>query len=105
MGDERARGSFVDRAIDALRAAAAPLTTGELLAAAGSGGSVRTAVQKLAADDRLIRTGRNSWALAGTGETPYSPIARSTTPSRHRRPAPALPPATELLRPPRSGNH
>jgi hypothetical protein len=91
----------VDRAIDALHAAATPLTTGELLAATGSSGSVRAAVQKLSADDRLIRTGRNRWALAGTGETPYSPLApKATAEPRHRRPPPALPPATELLRPP-----
>lgn len=101
MGDERVRGSFVDRAIDALHAAATPLTTGELLAATGSSGSVRTAVQKLSADDRLVRTGRNRWALAGTGATPYSPLAaRSTAAPRHRRQPPTLPPATELLRPP-----
>lgn|GEM_PF-3791024 len=102
MGDERGRGSFVDRAIEALRAAAAPLTTSELLAAAGQPGSVRTAVQRLAADDRLVRTGRNRWALAGTGATPYSPISDRPTPVRHRRPAPTLPPASELLRPPHS---
>lgn len=91
----------MDRAIDALHAATTPLTTGELIAAAGAGGSVRTAVLKLSADERLIRTGRNLWALAGTGETPYSPLAgRSTAAPRHRRQPPALPPAAELLRPP-----
>lgn len=106
MRVERVRGSFVDRVVAALSAAGTALTTGQLIAraTAGSAMSVRSAVQKLAADDRLVRTDRNRWALAATGATPYTelrdatPDAQPAPPPRRRRPGPA--PSADLLRPP-----
>lgn len=105
---ERVRGSFVDRVVAALAAAGTALTTGQLIArAAGAPAmSVRSAVQKLAADDRLVRTDRNRWALAATGATPYTELrdaAATAAPEvapapRRRRPGPA--PSADLLRPP-----
>jgi hypothetical protein len=68
------RGSFVDRAVDVLVGAGRPMTTNELIGCAGPAGTVRSAAQRLARDDRLVRTGRNHWSLAEWGAAPYRPL-------------------------------
>lgn len=66
--------SFVDRSVEALEEAGKPRTTNELMHHAGHAGTVRSAAQRLAGDDRLVRTGPNSWGLACWGARSYRPL-------------------------------
>ncbi|WP_203659836.1 hypothetical protein [Actinocatenispora rupis] len=99
---EQVRGSFVDRAIAALTAAGTSLTTGQLIARAAPAPTVRSAVQKLAADQRLMRTGLNRWGLADTGAAPYRALdVAAAAPVRRSRGGGARWSGAEgLLRPP-----
>ncbi|MGA8117864.1 MAG: hypothetical protein WCA46_29865 [Actinocatenispora sp.] len=89
--------------------ASEPLSTGQLIDRAGPAGSVRSAVQRLADDERLVRTGRNEWALASWGAEPYRPLdaglasaSAELARSRPRQRSLRIPcvPSPDLLRPP-----
>jgi hypothetical protein len=66
--------SFVDRSVEVLTESGAPRTTNELMHHAGHAGTVRSAAERLARDERLVRTGPNSWGLACWGARRYRPL-------------------------------
>jgi hypothetical protein len=66
--------SFVDRSVEVLSESGAPCTTNELMHHAGHAGTVRSAAERLGRDDRLVRTGPNSWGLARWGTRRYRPL-------------------------------